>query len=441
MKYFSILSIGLLAVICGMIYFPVIVYAESTGSVIDFEKYLKQAEEKKQAEEERKKTQLQDQIAAFKEKQYLIGVDWECKTIDSLAGRIMSTNEWSNIDFLKIDSESYSPILSISTSKNNYELNMLYTNGESEKEILKLYWSQHSLYNSLDNKIEFIKITKLGSTDYESPITCDSEIIKKIDIEKRMTEIKQERKLQQEQAERDEETKRVEKEQAEREEQERLDKLYDRAGIAVLEIQSDTYWNAIIQDGNLSTSSFDGSGNYRFDISCGNTDIISLNLQKQTEYGFIDIQLIQKGKILSQATTTAQYGIASITVECIPEFGGGCLIATATYGSEMASEVQQLRELRDNQLLNTESGTAFMGMFNDFYYSFSPVIADYERENPYFKEAVKLFITPMISTLSIMSYADSESEVLGLGLSIIALNVGMYIGVPAIVVIGIRKRF
>ena len=76
---------------------------------------------------------------------------------------------------------------------------------------------------------------------------------------------------------------------------------------------------------------------------------------------------------------------------------GGCLIATAAYGSEMAPQVQQLRELRDNQLLQTESGSAFMGTFNDIYYSFSPVIADYERENPLFKEAVKLAITPMIS--------------------------------------------
>ena len=119
--------------------------------------------------------------------------------------------------------------------------------------------------------------------------------------------------------------------------------------------------------------------------------------------------------------------------------GGGCLIATATYGSELAPQVQQLRELRDNQLLQTESGAAFMGTFNDIYYSFSPIIADYERENPYFKEVVKLAITPMISTLSLMENADSESEVLGIGISVIMLNLGMYLGIPAVVIFGIRK--
>ena len=120
--------------------------------------------------------------------------------------------------------------------------------------------------------------------------------------------------------------------------------------------------------------------------------------------------------------------------------GGGCLIATAAYGSEMSPQVQMLREIRDNQLLQTESGTAFMGMFNDIYYSFSPIVADYERENPYFKEAVKIAITPMISSLSLMEGADSESEVFGLGLSVIMLNLGMYLGVPAAVIVGIRKR-
>jgi len=121
--------------------------------------------------------------------------------------------------------------------------------------------------------------------------------------------------------------------------------------------------------------------------------------------------------------------------------GGGCLIATATYGSELAPQVQQLRELRDNKLLDTESGTSFMESFNDFYYSFSPIIADYEHKNPVFKEMVKIAITPMITSLSILKYVDmdSEAEVLGYGISLILLNIGMYVSIPAIVIIRIRK--
>ena len=123
--------------------------------------------------------------------------------------------------------------------------------------------------------------------------------------------------------------------------------------------------------------------------------------------------------------------------------GGGCLIATATFGSELAPQVQQLRELRDNKLLQTESGTSFMNTFNDLYYSFSPVIADYERENLVFREVVKLAINPMITSLSILNYVDmnSEVQVLGYGISLILLNVGMYVGIPAIVIVGIRNRF
>ena len=122
--------------------------------------------------------------------------------------------------------------------------------------------------------------------------------------------------------------------------------------------------------------------------------------------------------------------------------GGGCLIATAAYGTEMAQQVQFLREVRDNTLLSTESGTSFMTGFNDVYYTFSPTIADWERENPAFREAVKAFITPMVSTLSIMTLADhgSEEQVLFLGISVIALNLGMYIAAPAVVAIKVRKH-
>ena len=122
--------------------------------------------------------------------------------------------------------------------------------------------------------------------------------------------------------------------------------------------------------------------------------------------------------------------------------GGGCLIATAAYGSEMAPQIQFLREIRDNTVLQTESGSVFMTGFNQFYYSFSPAVADYERENPVFKETVKLALTPMLTSLAILNYVDidSETEMLGYGIGIILLNIGMYFVAPAVIIIKIKNR-
>ncbi len=144
---------------------------------------------------------------------------------------------------------------------------------------------------------------------------------------------------------------------------------------------------------------------------------------------------------LSEATVFRILPAVSIVNQSDSENRGGCLIATATYGSELAPQVQQLRELRDNSILQTESGIQFMNTFNGFYYSFSPVIADYERENHVFKEIVKIVITPMLSSLSILNFVnmDSESEVLGYGISLILLNIGMYVGIPVSIIVGIRR--
>jgi len=122
---------------------------------------------------------------------------------------------------------------------------------------------------------------------------------------------------------------------------------------------------------------------------------------------------------------------------------GGCLIATATYGSELAPQVQLLREIRDNTVLQTQSGISFMTAFNQFYYSFSPTIADYERENTIFKEAVKITLTPLLTSLTLLQYVDidSESEMLGYGISIILLNIGMYFIAPAVLITKIRSFY
>jgi len=227
-------------------------------------------------------------------------------------------------------------------------------------------------------------------------------------------------------------------------------------GKAKLLIFSNTNWSGAYQTSNVDFTEIVGQNDDEVIFECnsdmGSQGMFGTKIQKLTQDGYLEMYLIQNQQIVSQGSTETNFGEVFLKGNCISSSdptastnpgiprGGGCLIATATYGSEMATEVQQLRELRDNQLLQTASGKQFMGMFNDVYYSFSPIISDYERENPYFKEAVKLAITPMISSLSLMDGANSESEVLGIGLSVIMLNLGMYLGIPAVVIVGIRKR-
>ncbi len=148
------------------------------------------------------------------------------------------------------------------------------------------------------------------------------------------------------------------------------------------------------------------------------------------------------GTVLKDGLCVSERASMTTEMQQKPSNGGGCLIATATYGSELAPQVQMLREIRDNSLLQTQSGQSFMQGFNQFYYSFSPTIADYERQNPVFKEAIKITITPLISSLSILNFVemDSEFDVLGYGIGLIMLNVGMYFVAPVMVIHRIKKN-
>jgi hypothetical protein len=128
---------------------------------------------------------------------------------------------------------------------------------------------------------------------------------------------------------------------------------------------------------------------------------------------------------------------------CVAEkqSGGGCLIATAAFGSELSYQVQSLRELRDNSLLQTNSGQTFLTGFNNLYYSFSPTISDWARQNSVFKEVVKITITPLLTSLSLLNYVDmdSENKVLTYGIGIILLNIGMYFAMPVVAILTIKR--
>lgn len=183
-------------------------------------------------------------------------------------------------------------------------------------------------------------------------------------------------------------------------------------------------------------------------VDCASGKILSKDVLvcKKDRYHIViradeDIDLEQPmtqilGKLGTNHRNTGAYGKIPTTSK------GGCLIATAAYGTEMSSQVQLLREIRDNVLFGTDSGTAFMISFDQFYYTFSPGVADWERQSPAFKEMVKIAITPMLSTLSILNHVDidSESEMLGYGIGIILLNAGMYLIIPAMVIVKLRQK-
>ena len=167
------------------------------------------------------------------------------------------------------------------------------------------------------------------------------------------------------------------------------------------------------------------------------------NTGQETEFGVVIAPAPPSSSPSNQVDDTPETIPNADDSKVNEQEGGGCLIATAAYGTELAAQVQFLRQVRDNTVMSTSSGAVFMAGFNQLYYSFSPTIADWQRENPIFQQAVRAFITPMVSTLSIMTLADSGSEidVLGLGISVIALNLGMYVAAPTIVAWKIKKLF
>ena len=145
----------------------------------------------------------------------------------------------------------------------------------------------------------------------------------------------------------------------------------------------------LIQDGNEihneHLSSEFGTYSYQYTFSkAGRVTLAANNINSQGESAKIDL-VIQQGTgnpNLQPQPTQSQ-----------------CLIATAAFGSELTPQVQYLRYFRDNYILSTASGTAFMEVFDSVYYSVSPQIAEYEREQPWMQSTVKVALYPLFGIL------------------------------------------
>ncbi|MEM2141550.1 CFI-box-CTERM domain-containing protein [Nitrososphaera sp.] len=148
---------------------------------------------------------------------------------------------------------------------------------------------------------------------------------------------------------------------------------------------------------------------------------------------------------VSEAVTVEAAGVGVSSNKDFTGANSGCLIATAAFGSELAPQVQTLRNFRDGIALNTLAGSSFMAVFNGWYYSFSPQVADFERGQPWLKEAVRASVYPLLGILDLSTQVygalafNGEAAIIGAGLTASAL-IGLLYFAPLSAVLALQGR-
>jgi hypothetical protein len=107
--------------------------------------------------------------------------------------------------------------------------------------------------------------------------------------------------------------------------------------------------------------------------------------------------------------------------------GGGCFIATASYGSSMDSHVMLLEKLRDPLLLTNPVGEEFVKL----YYAFSPPLADFIEKHETLRKVVRRSLLPFAAMAYVMIYLGAEKSL---------LSVAALLAMFQLTRIAIRKR-
>jgi len=108
---------------------------------------------------------------------------------------------------------------------------------------------------------------------------------------------------------------------------------------------------------------------------------------------------------MGSSSTEETFNVEEIS-EPVPEDEKRCIIATATYGSELSPEVQFLRDFRDNYVLKTYAGSSFMTVFNAWYYSFSPQVAATISTSNTLRSIMKILLIPLIGILHLTTISN-----------------------------------
>ena len=163
--------------------------------------------------------------------------------------------------------------------------------------------------------------------------------------------------------------------------------------------------------GSVSTP---GEGTFTYDAGT----VVDLVATPDSGYQFVswagDVDTIAS---VTDASTTITMNGDYVIVAVFEEesSGGGCFIATAAYGTPMAGEIQVLREFRDEYLLTDPLGRAFV----DFYYRFSPPIAEFIAYHPGLKPIVRAGLVPVVAVSTVVVNTSPTEKIGILGLLVL----------------------
>ncbi|MFZ2071509.1 MAG: CFI-box-CTERM domain-containing protein [Halobacteriota archaeon] len=145
-----------------------------------------------------------------------------------------------------------------------------------------------------------------------------------------------------------------------------------------------------------SQKSVDGTVPKTYTIENPEGDIVSAVFQKQERGGELTVKLVKDGKVVKSESTTAEYGVVSVSYAFKEE--RGCFIATAAYGTPTAEEIDVLRDFRDNVLNKNLAGETLVNI----YYDISPPFADFIAEHNTLRTIVRVgIVEPMVRTLEL----------------------------------------
>jgi len=187
----------------------------------------------------------------------------------------------------------------------------------------------------------------------------------------------------------------------------------------------------IIMQGDYSiTANFDETPLFKYDLTIVSTaggsvttpgedtftydegTVVNLVAQAEDGYHFVNwtgnVDTI--ADVEEASTTITMQGDYSITANFWE--GEPCFIATATYGTPMAEEIQILRRFRDEHLLANPLGQALV----DLYYRVSPPIAEFITEHPSLKPIVRTGLLPAVamSTVAVNTTPAEKTAIVGL---------------------------